>query len=474
MFFNGIDLTPYLRIKDIRGRGIINRNINAITSPGMHGEHLSSIEYPSKYLEIDIRIVNEELRGAIDDLNSIFSADEPVPIIFPDEPDMTYYGTVEGSSESGEKVHLHRHDTTIFVRRSDPRKYGFEKTADFPSDAVTLKNEGTAEADPIFEFEATEPVTFAMIQNQDEQYQMIGRPAEHEEEVVSTRTLLLEERGDNLDEWDTTPVEVDGGDVSGHLSTDGEGITVPDYGSGDEWHGPALIKEVPEIQDFEVQMHLQGRTYTAEETYRIEFYLYDDSMNVLGKMAVVDSLPTVMRKDAEGRVGPFAGRFVNYPLSSRNYRRNWDFFFGMVRMRRIGKRFECYVTRIANDGARHVLNLDTSFVDSEEDFQGRLKYVQIHIGKYSESVSAYAPKINIFRVFELTEETQDQTPYIANEGDIITFDHKTDELLINGEDRTDLKDFGGEYFKLRKGENHLVVHPSDSFNASVRYRERFR
>ena len=151
MLFNGIDLEPYFRIKDIRGRGLIKRRINSISVPGMAGEHITSIDDPAKVLELDIRIISKDLRKSIDELNAIFATDQPVPIVFPDEPDKTYYGTVETTEETGERFHLGRHDTTLFIRRSTPYKYGPELNPTFPSDAVTLTNNGTAEADPIFE-----------------------------------------------------------------------------------------------------------------------------------------------------------------------------------------------------------------------------------------------------------------------------------------------------------------------------------
>ncbi|MGY3718827.1 phage distal tail protein, partial [Sutcliffiella cohnii] len=65
-------------------------------------------------------------------------------------------------------------------------------------------------------------------------------------------------------------------------------------------------------------------------------------------------------------------------------------------------------------------------------------------------------------------------PYIADLGDIITLNHVDDKILINGEERTDLKAFGGQYFKLAKGRNELIVYPMDSFQTSVRFRERYR
>ena len=122
-------------------------------------------------------------------------------------------------------------------------------SADDPYYMTTTKNEvpgdGTAPASPIFELEVLKPVTFAMVQNQFEEYQLIGTPLEADMETVDTRKLLIEERGETLDTWSNTPTKVDGGVVAGRLSTDNDGITVPSYGPDtNNWHGPALIKEI--------------------------------------------------------------------------------------------------------------------------------------------------------------------------------------------------------------------------------------
>jgi len=55
----------------------------------------------------------------------------------------------------------------------------------------------------------------------------------------------------------------------------------------------------------------------------------------------------------------------------------------------------------------------------------------------------------------------------------VTFDHKNEDILINGEARNDLKNFGASYFKLKKGFNTIVVSP-DTFESEIKFRERFR
>ncbi|MBT2215830.1 phage tail family protein [Virgibacillus dakarensis] len=476
LIFNGVK-KPWLYLLEGRKKSpFAPIKNNLLTVPGMAGAHINGTETGVLYITQPVGfIVNDDEHASqlIDELASWLITDESVPLELEDEPGRTYYAKLEGDIGDFEKFVDQRKGTITFLC-ADPYSYGPEKTHEFTSDIDIITNEGTAEADPIFELEVKKSVTFAMVQNDNEEYQLIGIPTDVEEEVIDTKALLLEERGQSLDTWSDTPTAVDGS-VSGTLGTDNDGITVPSYGTDtNDWHGPALIKDIPAIQDFEIEMMAQGRTTNTAQTFRVEFYLFDEGMNVLGKMAIMDNSRNIYRKKAEGRVGPFVGKYQNYLIDSRNYSYDgWDFYYGMLRMRRVGNQFEFYVTRINNNN-KHVYSLKETFTDNDNQYMGKLKYVQIHIGKYGDTPRAYAPKINHIKVFELNQATVDQTPYIAYPGDIITFDHKDDEILINGEDRKDLKDFGGSFFKLQKGDNQLIAQPSDSFNTKSRYRPRYR
>ncbi len=444
---------------------------NMLTIPGMAGAYLQSsqIEPIAFGQPIAFKVRDDEHALQIkDELAEWLITDKPASLEFDDEPGRIYYALIQNSISDLERFADLRQGTIQFLLL-DPYSYGPELTRNFTSDAITLTNAGTAEADPVFELTAKKKTTFAMISNGDE-YNLIGKPATVNEQTVDTRSLLFEEDGSTINTWTTAGTKVDGGTITGSFGTDGAGITVPDYGTGPSWHGPALIKEVTPVQDFEVKAHLQMRTPNPNQATRIELYLYNEFMNVIGKMAVVDNMTAVNKKNGEGRVGPFVGVGQNYLISSANYQYNWDYFFGMLRIKRVGNKIEFYITRIATD-TRHVLNLRKTYTDNAGDYSGRLKYVQIHIGK--NGPEPYSSKFFSVSAYELSQATVDQTPYILDVGDKVSFDHKNDDILVNGEPRNDLKNFGGSFFKLKKGENTLAVLPSASFNTEVKYRNRY-
>ncbi|WP_461182627.1 distal tail protein Dit, partial [Virgibacillus kimchii] len=284
MLFNSIDLSPYFRIKDIRGRGLSRRIVNGISVPGMDGEHFSSVETPGKYLEVEIRISSENLRETIDKLNGILATDDPVPIVFPDEPDKTYYGMAEASEEGRERVHLGTHDAMIVIRRSDPYKYGPEHSQLLTADTTLIENPGSVEAYPVFEMEVLEPVTFAMVSN-GEEYNLIGKPVEEEgnEEIVDEKVSVLYENGSTVDEWEiSSPDHVDehANDIDGRMVGDsGVGIRADSYGTGNRMHGPAITRELPEaIQDFEISSVFDIISRREIENFRMEIYFHDENM----------------------------------------------------------------------------------------------------------------------------------------------------------------------------------------------------
>src|SRR5690625_2223478 len=398
-------------------------------------------------------------------MNDILNTREDVPIVFDDETDMTDYGRLDSVKNLTEEHKIYQAVLTFLC--SDPYKYGPEVAKDL-GDIGTVNNEGTAPADPIFELTAKEKSTFAMISNgadEDAEYNLIGTPADVDEVVVDERNLILNERGETLDTWGEAGTKVDSNkaEVTGTLGTDGTGVVVLNYGSpssGATWYGPALLKEINPIQDFEVEMRLRAESKRPSDVYRIEFYLFDENMDTIGKMAIWDNSQAKYAYVAEGRVGDYVGKQQNYLISSKNYNYERKHFHGMVRMRRIGNRFEFYVARTAHgsdETGRHYDEFMVPFIDSDNEYMGELKYVQIHIGTHSKGTKVNLPRINNFKVTEIKKATVDQTPYILYPEDVVTFDHKNDDLLINGEPRNDLKNFGGSFFKLKKGFNELIV-----------------
>lgn len=470
--FNGIKKDYVVLLASERRPAFAPIKRNLLTIPGMPGAHLVSTETQIRILPEPILIDKslseiKDIEKIKEDLADWLITDQPAELIFDDEPDRVYYAAVDGSLDIEDLVDFGRGEITFIC--PDPYKYGEEQTIPFPADGI-ITNSGSAETPPIINLEVIQKVTFAMVQKGVDEYMLIGEPAEVTATPVDTRTLLLTEDGSTIGTWQPAVPEM--GSSEGTIGYDGSGITAPSYGTGSSYHGPFVYKEVPLTGDFEVE--LRGQLLSGiPETGRVGFSLFDDQLRNIAMMNAVDIITSMHRKSAEGRVGPYVGDFVNYSVSSRNYRYEWENFPVYLRLKRVGDTFEFYVARILGDGT-HMNPLTQTWTTVNDAHRGSLKYVGIFIEKHGSTPSPHTNRIDYIRAYGLSQATVDQTPYIAYPGDVITFNHKTKDILINGFDRTDLKAFGARYFSFEKGKNLLTLMPQGAFKASVTYRERFK
>lgn len=493
IIFNNIDLEPYFRIKDIRGRGLIQRQVNGISVPGMPGEHLASIDEPAKYLEIDIRIVNKDLRGTIDTLNEIFATNAPVPIIFPDEPDKTYYGTVETSAESGEKLHLNRHDTTFLIRRSDPRKYGPEKTEPFLTSTKTILNEGTADAKPIIELTVKESLTYALIQNNNDleqlgdetypRYTMIGQPHEVDDTPFERYVRRFYSNGIDLTPWSTASnSDIDGGTVTGSIISRNNRFIAESYGTGSNWHGPAIKASLENpIRDFRLSAFV-GFLNAAQAAMvgRIEIYLLDVLGNAICKMALKDTSANRAAVFSEMRAGDRNNNDMiisGFPSNETG----WNNFSGQLRISRewddVKKEnvWSAYVALVDTSIGRHHARRIVSEWRDGGKYTANVAQVVVHMGTVGTHTPIHANSgVSGIILQEIMKEPDNGIPYILHAGDKVVFDSTTDDVYLNGEPVTELiTDPGSNFLTLVKGSNQFVVHP-EGFDTVLKYRPTYR
>ncbi|MFS0749521.1 distal tail protein Dit [Oceanobacillus sp. 1P07AA] len=127
MIFNGVDLSPYFKIKSITGRGFTNNQLLITEISGADGAYVHGSKRQPRTLSINGDIIahdEESLRLTVDYLNGVLNVARDVPIIFSDEPDITYYGRPSASEEGEEK--FFKADGTLTIFCGDPNKYGKE------------------------------------------------------------------------------------------------------------------------------------------------------------------------------------------------------------------------------------------------------------------------------------------------------------------------------------------------------------
>lgn len=483
MSFNGIR-KPWLYLLEGRQKAPfapLRRNL--LTVPGNPGAYLQSTDTEPIiiYQPIAFKVNNDEhTLQLLDELASWLITDEPVPLQFDDEPGRTYYAVVQNTLEDFTRFASSRKGTVQFLVL-DGHSYGPELESTFISDSVIIENLGTAESDPIFELTAKEKSTFAMVANENNEYIMIGRPTDDEEEVVDARTSVLYENGSTIDTWTQAPIDmvdtyhIDS--VDGVMGTDGAGIRPESYGTpGQKQRGPAVFKELPEaIQDFEIETTFDIISRREIENFRMSVLFHDENMNNLGMIGIKDNSRNHLRRTPLGRVGHYRGGGLSngYLIGDAdrfdNARETTLFY---LRAKREGSTFSIYIGEWQNH--RHIRRWEGTYHDIGKQWNGKLKFITLFIGSYQDRVTPSRLRMNSVEVFELSTVTEDQTPYIVYPGDVITFDHARGDMLLNGENVMQHKDFGGRFFKLKKGHNTITLLPAGSFDTNVKFRPRYR
>lgn len=443
--------------------------------PGRAGGVITSERIKVLRLNIPVRVNKNDrlLEDIEEELAAWLVTNEPKPLIFDRKPNRTYYAKVTGELIFTEYPQWA--DGVISFICPDPYKYGPEQAVPFTSDIMTLTNNGTAEADPIFELEVKQPVTFAMIQNQDDEYMMIGKPYDVTQQPYQPEQRVMWDEMNNLTGW-TAPSTVGGGTVAGSIRTNGYMFTPSSFGTGSGWHGPALKTSIPNapLQNFKIDALVEfwNTNVEGDKVGKLEIELLNSASEIVAKLALVDNQFGANVTVGQARAGKDVG--ANHYLIDEHGDRPgvWNNFYGLLRIMRIGKYWEAYITKISQSTGRHHTSRWRSWTDTDEVALDEVTQVQIYMAQYSNR-TPIEMGVHDIKIWKLNQD-EIKVPYIADLGDIITFDHKENLILINGEPRKNLKDFGSQYFKLKRGENLLTIMPEDSFDVTCKYRERYR
>ncbi|WP_078428761.1 distal tail protein Dit [Alkalihalobacterium alkalinitrilicum] len=472
--FNGIR-KPYIYMLSGKSRppfAPVRRNILRI--PNRPGGLITSSETDVLPLQVPIGFVSvtdEQILQYKEELAGWLLTDEPVTLIFDDEPNRIYYAVVENTLEDFEEFVTLRKGTITFIC-PDPYKYGQSYQLNFQNDAITLLNEGTAETYPIIEATAKEDVTFLQVAKENE-YMMIGRQLDAGIQPQDREELVMHDTLTTTTGWTTgTATDIERA-ISGTMVSNGTGFVVQDYGSGtDVYHGPALKKSVPSpLQDFRAEAFVRFPNGSGQ-VGRIEMVGLDANNAQIFRIGLYDSKPSGNRTKASARVGTLTNG-IRITDTEAVYVDNWTNYIGIYRIERVGNTWSVYFAEVdLATGIHHTTHRRTL---NTSDFNQELTQIQLYIAKYTASWGSYDPVNSIFedlKVYRINEEAE--IPYIAHEGDIITLDHQTNNILINGESRLDLKDFGASFFSLNKGVNHIFTFPEGAFDTTVKWRERFK
>jgi predicted phage tail component-like protein len=453
----------------VSGRSNLTNRLETVEVPGLDGlleaDHstLSEKEIVIKYKIADK--TNEGFRERYNRLNQLLKGAK-MELRFTDE-NYIFFATLSVHSVPEEESNSLVGTLTFLC--SNPYKYGPEIEAVFPSDVVSINNNGTTDASPIFELEVLAPVTFAMIQNQYSEYMMIGEPAPAEKVPFVYQELVMHDTCDTLTGW-TVANSVDNGYVSGNMKSENGAFVIDTVGTPIEpeaWQGPAIKRSIgASLQDFRMDVEIDLFN-VGGNTGMLEIYLEDANNNTVAKIGLEDIWKHMDQIQGKFQLGTLTNRFSKYRTA--DYPQAWNDFSGILKIYRSGNRIRPYFALIDANGKHVWTSSDYVYTDIQGEYQVPITQIKIAERMFprTEIALIHVKDIKFWRYNNQPEGI----PYLADVGDVITFDHtQNGEVLLNGELFEDVN-FGAEFFKLKPGTNTLIVHPSNSFRVKTRFRE---
>lgn len=477
--FNGIDLSDYMRINTIDRGGIIPpRDVQTLDIPQRTGVYKISQKTGARSIVVGATVIGvsyEEVRKRYETIGDVLRTNEPAPIVFDDERDRIYYGMLVGDSGIDEKNAVGKVTFTFIC--PDPYKYGTEETVAFSAGQLDFLNDTNGDIFPTYRMLFNKSATFLAIMS-DEKQIMIGNPANAEQEVVPKEQLILTEKFASFTGWSATNTAVDYGVPAGEFAIGSGGTFIPGtFGSGtfERWHGPALIKTLPQaLDDFKMEVYLENWSTGAKgaarskQTGRVEFYLLDINNKMIGKFAVKDAYPEVEKNTGEARLGDLAGghELMSYSGSV------WQKFDGRIHVARIKNRWAVTIGQFDWKTKRHHSRVSATYFDAEGKFAQKVAKIQVHMAQHG-TLPITHMLLDTMRVWKINEVTRPEIPYVVDAEDLVEIETATGGVYKNGVPWMEELDPISDFFPLKPGLTPLAFFPDGDADVSMTYRKRW-
>lgn len=464
-----------LTIKKVRPAWAkINRNL--LTISGRPGAIITDTEVDILTINVHVEISDNteySYRKKVEKLAGWFIRKKPAELIFDGEPDRYYNVYVMGSLDLDELVT--QGEGVITFIDVDGYKKGNEITHLFYTADQTIQvlNEGTAEAEPFFKLDIEKDTPFLTIVS-DEEFIQLGQPVNLDENTtIDPLNKILEDNMGSLENWSAANTHIENGVVDGKMTTIEGGFAIAsDFGVGANWHGPALMRQLPnQLQDFQVEMKAQLSCYgNADMIGRIECVMLDANFQTICKMAFKELYPGSVQTHIEMRVGDLSTgtRLINGQGPTPTA---WNDIFGFLRFKRIKNKWYCYIAKLSDGKNMHVVT--DSFTDKRDMYNKPVAYIQIHIGKQGDRPSPARLRIAQVRVYDYQSGSEKEIPILFKQGDIVEINTADGSCTKNGEDIKDELDLSSDFFLIQPGMNKLALYPPGVASGEVVHEERF-
>lgn len=471
--FNGVSLSQYAKILDVKRDILPPRVITNQSVPNRAGTYFFSVTKDSRSIEVSI-LIEDGTKTKSRELASVIDTELPASLRFSDDIGVEYMAILSGETNLERIVSLGKGSLVFFL--PDPIGWGAEVVEQMTAPAETFLIAGNQKTYPTFRATFSQPSSFFAVRNSDAlnergSYVLVGDPTTVEEVEVPPKQVVLHEDGRLIDEWVTAPSGVIDGTISGSFTIKDGAVIVSTYGNGSGWHGPALQQYLPSpIQDFVVEAFVTQKSTAANQTGRVEIYLLDPNEVVIGKLAMKDPTKNYTANYGEAAIGSRTDRkhIINY-VGNNNV---WNNFYGKLQISRIGNVWSARIGKYDPVKGRHYARIQVDYTDIAGKFAGPLNSIVMHIGIHG-LTQWTTQSIDSITVTKINQVKTEEKPLIFQAGDVLEIDHYTNQVFLNGELYMSELNPGSNFFALKPGAQTLGYAPDGAASVEIKYRSRW-
>lgn len=264
IYFNGVELTQYIKVTNVNRDVISNRTNYGLDIPSLVGEYYTGHKYGKREIEVDFAVIckdNTQYFEFIRTLGDVLDTNTPKELIFSDEPNKYYMAVIDGTVEI-DKILSNGIGSLTFLCHN-PLAYS-KKFKEFQADEdgiVTVENGGSAKTQPLINLQFSQDAQFVQVTNYDGKVILIGSRPSVENETIPPNPTEIHDNCETVATFtETGNILDDGREITGSVvvNTGGYGICGSNFGSGQKWHGGAVRKDLKTLlSEFEVEVKME-------------------------------------------------------------------------------------------------------------------------------------------------------------------------------------------------------------------------
>lgn len=260
--FDGIDLEMFVDVISIDTTLMSERKNDFIDPPSRSGRYYQDFKYDYKEITITFDIkadTEEDCKSIIDTISSVFNVSEEKELII-DDNGRVYLAIPDGKfskekiTKGMRRIKMSFICPTPFSHNPEAKIFNGEKT-------LSVSNEGNTSTPAIINVDFERNATYCQIDGQNGKSILIGQYPSLTKPKQEESTTIVYEPCETTENFVSVTGEVDAKrTITGTIQPNDGGtswcIQASDYGSGDNWHGPALRYNLPSnVTDFECSMY---------------------------------------------------------------------------------------------------------------------------------------------------------------------------------------------------------------------------